>query len=712
MISSMITITIVSTIALLSPIEANNDRTSTESQAKNDKLELTILRNLNTSVNPCENFYQFSCGNFNNASANTQYSDHNDFFKPMRDRENKIKQMLLNDDYLYSLEPFNRLKKFINSCKRLEVNIDAKIDSADVNRNRSLNFMTEVITKLGGWPILEGDKWNDTKFNWLEFTEISRIIGTEGYFFLKPSVQMFNHTAMLSISPPGLEFSNKHLVENQKSEKVRAYFNYMLNVAEFLRIDSNISNIDITDALAFELDLIFGTSGNTESSITEMTIKEMNEEWPNIDWIKLFRSFLGSEYSIKEDWKILVQNSNYIKNFNQLIQLTSKRVQANYAVWKTIKRLISFTESSRLFSLQESYYRIRSPSQTISGYDCINFLVNLLPELALSYYERHYPIDARFLSNIENIIIDIKKNFAVVLNNHEWLDETTKNKLVLNLDSTKFVLGLTETMRNNERLSAYFDNLVIDEFIFLKNLLAINAFNHQKLIDHVFTSKNMIDPTSVFRRINPFKYINNAFYDDITHTVFIDSEAMRNLFFDIDRPNFTKYSIIGFTISHELAHTIENIHDVFDKEGNIVNGWSLRSNNNYKHVKRCLIDQHLNNTKNSKEDMVLSYLQENIADNIGLTIAYLAYKNWVQKYGDSSTYSKLNYTQNQLFWLSLANKWCVPEEIDGYAYLKTNHTSLDFRLLGLLSNNDYFAKDFNCPLGSPMNPEEKCHFFL
>ncbi|XP_044579420.1 neprilysin-2-like isoform X2 [Cotesia glomerata] len=710
MISYLITIITVSMIALqLTPIEANNDYTSTECQAENDKLELTILKNLNTSVNPCEDFYQFACGNFNNSSANIQYSNHNDFYKPIRDRENKIKELLLNDNYLYLLEPFNSLKKFVKSCERLNVNIDAN-SSLDENKTISLNFMTDVIAQLGGWPILEGDEWNDTHFNWIKFTEVSRIIGTEGYFFLKPSVKMLNHTTMLSISPPGLEFPYKHLVSVRRSRKVKAYYNYILKVAQFLETDLKILDIDVEQALAFELDLIYATSRNVTLSSTEMTIKEMDQKWPNIDWIKLFRSFIGSEYSITENWKVLVKNSNYITRFEQLIQLTNKRIQANYAVWKTIERLILFTESPKLFSFQESYYRIRSPSQRIPGYNCFDFLINLLPELSLSYYERHYPIDVRFISNIENIIIDIKKTFVDVLNNLEWLDHTTKNELVLNLDSTKFVLGLTETMLKNEKLRTYFDNLVINEFNFLKNFLAINIFDHQKLMDQAFTSRDMIDLTSVFRRIKPFKNIYNAIYDDITHTVFIDIEAMRNLFFDIDRPNFTKYSIIGFTIGHELAHPIENLHDVFDTEGKIVNGWSMRSNDNYNHVRQCLIDQHHNYTGNSKENVVLSHLEENIADNIGSEIAYLTYKNWVQKYGDDSTYPRLNYTQNQSFWLSYANKWCIPEKIDGFTYLKSSHASSDFRVLESLSNSAYFAKDFNCKLGSRMNPEKKCNF--
>lgn len=36
------------------------------------------------------------------------------------------------------------------------------------------------------------------------------------------------------------------------------------------------------------------------------------------------------------------------------------------------------------------------------------------------------------------------------------------------------------------------------------------------------------------------------------------------------------------------------------------------------------------------------------------------------------------------------------------------HSPTQFRVRGPLSNNEEFAKAWNCPVGSPMNNEKKC----
>lgn len=101
---------------------------------------------------------------------------------------------------------------------------------------------------------------------------------------------------------------------------------------------------------------------------------------------------------------------------------------------------------------------------------------------------------------------------------------------------------------------------------------------------------------------------------------------------------------------------------------------------------------------------------ENIADNGATKYPYRAYKRWVEKNGAELRLPGLNYSPEQLFWISAAQIWCA---VDRPEFMKVkirtdSHALEQFRVVGAFGNNADFARDFSCPIGSPMNPANKC----
>lgn len=103
-------------------------------------------------------------------------------------------------------------------------------------------------------------------------------------------------------------------------------------------------------------------------------------------------------------------------------------------------------------------------------------------------------------------------------------------------------------------------------------------------------------------------------------------------------------------------------------------------------------------------------LGENLADVGGFRAAYGAYQQFVQKNGPEPTLPNLNYTTNQLFWITGAYNLCSKSrpEFDIEQYTTNVHTPFNYRVIGALSSLSEFAKDFKCPSNSPMNPAKKC----
>lgn len=102
---------------------------------------------------------------------------------------------------------------------------------------------------------------------------------------------------------------------------------------------------------------------------------------------------------------------------------------------------------------------------------------------------------------------------------------------------------------------------------------------------------------------------------------------------------------------------------------------------------------------------------ENIADNGGLKFSYNAYKKWTEKNGIEKRLPGLHqYSPEQMFWIAAAQTWC---SIDRTEYMRLRilngvHAPDKYRVIGSIMNSREFSLDFNCKLGSPMNPHEKC----
>ena len=100
---------------------------------------------------------------------------------------------------------------------------------------------------------------------------------------------------------------------------------------------------------------------------------------------------------------------------------------------------------------------------------------------------------------------------------------------------------------------------------------------------------------------------------------------------------------------------------------------------------------------------------ENIADNGGVAAALRAYRYYVAENGVDSVKFE-NFTPEQTFFLSFAHSFCgthTPEEESNL--IETDpHSPYRYRVIGSLSNNEDFVREFKCAAGTPMNRLNKC----
>lgn len=103
-------------------------------------------------------------------------------------------------------------------------------------------------------------------------------------------------------------------------------------------------------------------------------------------------------------------------------------------------------------------------------------------------------------------------------------------------------------------------------------------------------------------------------------------------------------------------------------------------------------------------------LDGNVADITSLRSVFTSYKKWVAQNGNELRLPALRMSSAQFFWVSYAQLFCRvtrPEKRKNLNSINP-HSIERFRVIGPLSNSQDFAKAFNCPINSPMNPTEKC----
>ena len=105
-------------------------------------------------------------------------------------------------------------------------------------------------------------------------------------------------------------------------------------------------------------------------------------------------------------------------------------------------------------------------------------------------------------------------------------------------------------------------------------------------------------------------------------------------------------------------------------------------------------------------------IEKNIVDDVGCEQSYHAYIAWAAANEPEEAMPGLPYTPRQMFWITFANTFCSELSLAEVNHFLTyrGHIESDFRVNGPLSNSVEFSKDFNCPVGSRMNPVNKCSF--
>nr|CAH7760509.1 unnamed protein product [Callosobruchus chinensis] len=305
------------------------------------------------------------------------------------------------------------------------------------------------------------------------------------------------------------------------------------------------------------------------------------------------------------------------------------------------------------------------------------------------------------------MVADIRAEFYDILKRVDWMDDVTRKHALDKAKAMTTHIAYPDELLDDRKLEQFYENLELDPEHYLHSILNLTLFGTR------FSFKRLREPVNKTDWITHGRpAVVNAFYSSIENSIQFPAGILQGVFFSADRPRYMNYGAIGFVIGHEITHGFDDQGRQFDQEGNLVDWWQEGTKRAFVDKAQCIIDQYGNYTvpELSLNLNGINTQGENIADNGGIKEAYLAYNKWSERHGREAQLPGLPFTPNQMFWISAANTWCAkyrPESLR-LRILTGYHSPGQFRVQGPFSNSPYFAKDFNCPAGTKMNPKKKC----
>jgi putative endopeptidase len=306
--------------------------------------------------------------------------------------------------------------------------------------------------------------------------------------------------------------------------------------------------------------------------------------------------------------------------------------------------------------------------------------------------------DQSVINYTKNMGEDLTKIFKRIIERNTWLSPKTKKYALLKLEHITFDIVQPRKMTEDPILE-YRAN---DPWY---NLLLITKWRTRQNI--LLNGKSVVDVPMVswdaFKLVGQQAYIVNAMYTPTLNSIYIPLGYLQKPFVDLDERGIEyNLSHIGYTIAHELSHSLDDMGSQYDYKGNLFNWWTEKDRRIYEAKQRDIIKQYetFASYDGLKFDAVPS-IGEDLADISGVAICQEYLRDFQDKNQDIVPIRSLSF-QAFYTYFAMQNRQHIYKEAI-LAQLKTNpHPPDKYRSNVPLSRLKLFRSLYNIKEGDKM----------
>ncbi len=585
--------------------------------------------NLDKTVAPSADFYQYACGGWMKANPLTdEYSRYGSFDKLAENNQAQLKGLI---------EELAAKKSEAGSvAQKIGDMYNIAMDSAKLNADGVAPIQAQL---------KEIQDVKDRK-ELLPLIAKMRRQGLGAYFGVYIGADDMNSSMnLLQTYQSGLGLGDRdyYLKDDEHNKKIREKYeqhvakmfqlagwteaNALKAAADVMKIETRLANVHY-DKLKLR---------DPYANYHKMSIVDLKKEIPGIDWDVYFTTI-----GLQNVTELNLAQPEPIKEVAAILNQEDLNVQKSYLQWKLIRAASSYLSDAFAVESFDFYGKTLSGTKEMKPRwkRAVANVDGMLGEaVGQMYVQKYFPVEAK--ERMVNLVANLQKALGERIQALTWMSEETKVKALEKLAAFSVKIGYPDKWRDYSALEVKGDS-------YWANIMRSNEFDFDYMLAKagkpVDKTEWLMTPQTV-----------NAYYNPTTNEICFPAGILQYPFFDMNADDAFNYGAIGVVIGHEMTHGFDDQGRQYDKEGNLKDWWTEEDAKNFKERAQVLVDwfNAIEILPGLQADGQLT-LGENIADHGGLQIAFQAFHNATKA---APLKVENGFTPEQRFYLAYANVW-------------------------------------------------------